>query len=157
MSREVTSSELECFPALDWTDIAPRITAPVRASLEKVLATRRGADLSTEESHALANCEGDDLLGLLVAADVSAARAGGEHRDVCREPQHQFHKHLLCGMQVLRLLPAGRARRARIFCRWRRVAQKTTEAWKIGATEVCIQGGLPRNLPKFTIATFCAR
>jgi FO synthase len=29
------------------------------------------------------------------------------------------------------------------------LAQKAVEAWQIGATEVCIQGGLPRNLPKF--------
>jgi 7,8-didemethyl-8-hydroxy-5-deazariboflavin synthase CofH subunit len=29
------------------------------------------------------------------------------------------------------------------------VAQKATEAWKIGATEVCIQGGLPHGLPPF--------
>jgi len=29
------------------------------------------------------------------------------------------------------------------------MAQKTIEAWQLGATEVCIQGGLPRDLPKF--------
>jgi FO synthase len=29
------------------------------------------------------------------------------------------------------------------------MAQKAVEAWDLGATEVCIQGGLPRDLPKF--------
>jgi FO synthase len=29
------------------------------------------------------------------------------------------------------------------------MARKAVEAWQLGATEVCIQGGLPRNLPKF--------
>jgi FO synthase len=29
------------------------------------------------------------------------------------------------------------------------MARKAQEAWDLGATEVCIQGGLPRDLPKF--------
>jgi FO synthase len=29
------------------------------------------------------------------------------------------------------------------------MARKAVEAWQLGATEVCIQGGLPRGLPKF--------
>ena len=29
------------------------------------------------------------------------------------------------------------------------MARKAVEAWELGATEVCIQGGLPRELPKF--------
>ena len=29
------------------------------------------------------------------------------------------------------------------------MARKAVEAWGLGATEVCIQGGLPRDLPKF--------
>jgi 7,8-didemethyl-8-hydroxy-5-deazariboflavin synthase CofH subunit len=35
------------------------------------------------------------------------------------------------------------------FLNLEQVAQKAVEAWQIGATEVCIQGGLPRELPRF--------
>ena len=77
MPRELTSSELETFPSLDWTDIAPRLKFALRTSLEKVLETQNGADLSLEESYALANSEGDDLLGLLVAANTLRAELAG--------------------------------------------------------------------------------
>jgi FO synthase len=35
------------------------------------------------------------------------------------------------------------------FLSLEQVAQKAAEAWQIGATEVCIQGGLPHGLPPF--------
>ncbi len=35
------------------------------------------------------------------------------------------------------------------FLTLEQMAQKAVEAWQLGATEVCIQGGLPRDLPKF--------
>jgi 7,8-didemethyl-8-hydroxy-5-deazariboflavin synthase CofH subunit len=35
------------------------------------------------------------------------------------------------------------------FLTLEQMAQKAVEAWRLGATEVCIQGGLPRDLPKF--------
>jgi len=77
MSRELTLSELESFPSLDWPDIAPRTTPSLRSSIERVLETQNGADLSLEASYALANSEGDDLLGLLVAANILRAELVG--------------------------------------------------------------------------------
>ena len=77
MFRELKPSELESFPALDWSDVAPRLTPALRSSLEKILETQSGADLSLEESYALANSEGDDLLGLLVAANMLRAELAG--------------------------------------------------------------------------------
>ena len=77
MLRELTISELESFPALEWSDIAARVTPARRSSLEKILETQNGADLSLEESYALANSEGDDLLGLLVAANLLRAELAG--------------------------------------------------------------------------------
>jgi hypothetical protein len=35
MHRELATSELESFPSLDWSDIAPRLTTPVRSSLRR--------------------------------------------------------------------------------------------------------------------------
>ena len=77
MPRELISSELESFPALEWTDVSPRMSFSMRAVVEKVLETQNGADLSLEESYALAACEGDDLLGLLVAANMLRAELTG--------------------------------------------------------------------------------
>ena len=77
MHRELATSELESFPSLDWSDIAPSLTTPVRSSLEKVLETQDGGDLSLQDSYTLANSGGDDLLGLLVAANLLRAELVG--------------------------------------------------------------------------------
>src|SRR5271167_686240 len=63
-------AELEQFPALTWEQIAPQASAPIRASLERVLEKQDGACLTEAERYLLANCDGKDLLALLVAADT---------------------------------------------------------------------------------------
>ena len=70
MLRALTNSELENFPSLAWPEIAPRMTCEARASLEQVLESQDGGVLSREQCLLLANAQGDDLLGLLVAADT---------------------------------------------------------------------------------------
>src|SRR5690348_15153832 len=60
---------LENFPSLEWCDIVPHLSSEIRSALERVLETQDGAALSRDQSLALANAEGNDLLGLLVAAD----------------------------------------------------------------------------------------
>src|SRR5438874_9597591 len=61
--------ELESFPLHDWHDVAPHLSPQIRSALEHVLEIQDGSVLSREQSLALANAEGDDLVGLLVAAD----------------------------------------------------------------------------------------
>ena len=46
------------------------MTPLVRGALERVLDSQDGSTLSREECLLLAQAEGDDLLGLLVAADA---------------------------------------------------------------------------------------
>ena len=70
MIRTLAQSELEDFPALEWSDIAPRISPETRAALDQVLESQDGGRLSREQCLLLANAEGDDLLGLLLAADT---------------------------------------------------------------------------------------
>ena len=41
-----------------WDDVSGRVSAPVRKSIEKVLASLDGGVLSREECLALANCDG---------------------------------------------------------------------------------------------------
>ena len=62
--------ELEQFPRLTWDDAGPAASFGIRSALERVLEKQDGACLRNEERYALANCEGADLLALLVAADT---------------------------------------------------------------------------------------
>ena len=64
------SSELEQFPALTWNELAPQASSTIRCALERTFETQDGACLTDEERYALANCDGPDLLALLVAADT---------------------------------------------------------------------------------------
>jgi FO synthase len=148
MSREVTRSELEAFPSLAWSDIAPRLTPRLRWSLEKVLETQNGADLSLDESYALAHSEGDDLLGLLVAANLLRAELAGNIVTYVVNRNINFTNICFVGCKFC-AFSRGPRESDTYFLTLEQMAQKAVEAWQLGATEVCIQGGLPRDLPQF--------
>ena len=148
MPRELTISELESFPSFDWSDIAPRLTPALRCSLEKVLETQNGADLSLEESYALANSEGDDLLGLLVAANLLRAELTGNLVTYVVNRNINFTNICFVGCKFC-AFSRGPREADTYFLTLEQMAQKAVEAWQLGATEVCIQGGLPHDLPKF--------
>src|SRR5579885_1590360 len=69
VARVLTESELLDFPSLEWADVAPRLDAQIRNTLESVMATLDGNNLTHEQCLRLAYAVDDDLLGLLVAAD----------------------------------------------------------------------------------------
>lgn len=148
MHRELSSSELENFYSLDWQEIAPRLTPLLRASLERVLTTQNGADLSLEDSHALAHAEGDDLLGLLVAANTLRAELAGNIVTYVVNRNINFTNICFVGCKFCAFSRGAREPDA-YFHTLDDMARKAVEAWELGATEVCIQGGLPRDLPKF--------
>lgn len=148
MASPLTPSELETFPSRDWSEIAPRMTSEIRTSLEKILETQNGADLSLDEAYALANCDGDDLLGLLVAANILRAELVGNIVTYIVNRNINFTNICFVGCKFCAFSRGPRESDA-YYLSLEEVAEKAREAWRIGATEVCIQGGLPRNLPKF--------
>jgi len=148
MAGEHISTQLECFPTLDWSEVAPRITPSLRVALEKVLETQRGADLSVDDSYALANCDGNDLLGLLVAANLLRRELAGNIVTYVVNRNINFTNICFVGCKFC-AFARGPREADTYFLTLEELAQKAVEAWQIGATEVCIQGGLPRNLPKF--------
>ena len=148
MHRELATSELETFPSLDWSDIAPSLTTPVRSSLEKVLETQDGGALSLQDSYTLANSGGDDLLGLLVAANLLRAELVGNIVTYVVNRNINFTNVCFVGCKFC-AFSRGPREADSYFHSLDDMARKATEAWELGATEVCIQGGLPRDLPKF--------
>ena len=148
MPRQLTSSELEAFPALEWSDVAPRLTAAVRSSLEQVLETQNGADLSLEESYALADSEGDDLLGLLVAANLLRSELVGNIVTYIVNRNINFTNICFVGCKFC-AFSRGPREADTYFLTLDQMAKKAVEAWELGSTEVCIQGGLPHGLPAF--------
>src|SRR5713226_2947945 len=142
------ASKLEQFPALTWDEIAPHASTAIRTALERVLETQDGACLSDEERYALANCEGADLLALLVAADTVRRDLVGNIVTYVVNRNINFTNICFVGCKFC-AFSRGPRESDTYFLDPRQVAEKAIQAWDIGATEVCIQGGLPRGLSPF--------
>ena len=148
MVRKLTDLELETFPSLDWTQIALQMTHATCAALDKVLGAQDGSVLSPEECLALANSKGDDLLGLLVAADLLRRELVGNLVTYVVNRNINFTNVCFVGCKFC-AFSRGPRESDSYFLSLEQVAQKAVEAWDLGAREVCIQGGLPHGLPPF--------
>ena len=148
MLRALTTSELESFPSLEWKEITPRMTPEARTALEQVLESQDGAVLSREQCLVLANAEGDDLLGLLVAADTMRRDLVGNLVTYVVNRNINFTNICFVGCKFC-AFSRGPRESDTYFLSLEQVARKAIEAWGLGATEVCIQGGLPRDLSPF--------
>jgi 7,8-didemethyl-8-hydroxy-5-deazariboflavin synthase CofH subunit len=148
MTRVLSRPELEDFPSLEWSDISPRMSRGPRASIERVMETLDGSVLTRQQSSLLANADGDDLLGLLVAADALRRELVGNIVTYVVNRNINFTNVCFVGCKFC-AFSRGPRESDTYFLSLEQVAQKATGAWKIGATEVCIQGGLPHGLPPF--------
>src|SRR6202008_1429478 len=107
-----------------------------------------GAVLSIEESYELANATGGDLLGLLVAANMLRAELAGNIVRYVVNRNINFTNICFVGCKFC-AFSRGPREADTYFLTLDEIGQRTKEAWDLGPPEVCIQGGLPRNLPKF--------
>ena len=148
MSRLLAQSELENFPSLEWADIEPRLSPDIRDALEGALTRQQGSTLSRQQSLALAYCEGVDLLGLLLAADQLRAELSGNLVTYVVNRNINFTNICFVGCKFC-AFSRGPREHDTYFLSPEQVADKAIQAWELGATEVCIQGGLPHGLPPF--------
>jgi FO synthase subunit 2 len=144
--RTCTNAELENFPQLDWLDIAPQMRPEFRATVERVLELQDGSALTREECSQLANAEGDDLLGFLVGADLLRNELAGNLVTYDVNRNINFTNICIVGCKFC-AFSRGPRESDTYFLDPQQVAEKAIQAWELGATEVCIQGGLPRGLP----------
>jgi len=148
VTRVLPDSELERFSAADWSLLAPIISPRVRTALELVLESQDGGVLSSEQCLALANAEGDDLLGLLVAADALRRDLAGNLVTYVVNRNINFTNVCFVGCKFC-AFSRGPRESDSYFHSLETMARKAVEARALGATEVCIQGGLPHGLPPF--------
>ena len=148
MARTLSQSELENFSSLEWVDIEPRLSPEIRECLGIALTTQQGSNLSRDQSLLLANCAGDDLLGLLVAANRLRAELCGNLVTYVVNRNINFTNICFVGCKFC-AFSRGPREHDTYFLSPEQVAQKAIQAWELGATEVCIQGGLPHGLPPF--------
>jgi 7,8-didemethyl-8-hydroxy-5-deazariboflavin synthase CofH subunit len=120
-------------------------SADVRELLE---AARNGAEFSFEQGLRLATAGGADLAALIVAADELRREAVGEAITYVVNRNINFTNVCFVGCSFCGFGRGPGAADAYSLSP-EDVARKAQEAWEQGATEVCIQGGLPRDLDGF--------
>jgi 7,8-didemethyl-8-hydroxy-5-deazariboflavin synthase CofH subunit len=148
LPREISISELENFPSLDWFDVASRVGPSVRHSLERIIERQNGNAVSLEAAYELAQAEGDDLLGLLAAANLLRAELCGSLVTYVVNRNINFTNICFVGCKFC-AFSRGPRESDTYFLEPDQVAHKAMQAHQLGATEVCIQGGLPHGLPPF--------
>ena len=148
MTFQLSNAELEDFTSLSWAQVAPRVGHKIRGLLERVLEIQDGAGLNRSDALALAHSKGDDLLGLLVAANLLRQQLVGDVVTYVVNRNINFTNVCFVGCKFCAFSRGPRESDA-YFLNFDEVAKKALEAWERGATEVCIQGGLPHGLPPF--------
>jgi 7,8-didemethyl-8-hydroxy-5-deazariboflavin synthase CofH subunit len=138
----------QTLQAARWSDVRERVSPPVRSALEKVLSSLDGGVLTRNQCRTLANCEADDLFGLVVAANEIRRHLVGEVISYVITRNINFTNICFVGCKFCAFSVGPRDQTA-YFLSLDQVKHKCREAEQWGATEVCIQGGLPRNLPPF--------
>src|SRR6202140_914253 len=133
--------------SLEWREIpwdralqtaSPKVAEP----LEKALA---GQDLGEEEGLTLANVEGDDLLALVKVADEIRRRVVGDRITYVVNRNLNFTNVCIVGCAFCGFSRGPDSPEA-YFHSTDTLIAKSLEAVERGATEVCIQGGLPKDL-----------
>lgn len=132
--------------------VAPNANAALAACSREVRdclnAARSGSELSFEQGLLLANAEGAALHALVAVADALRRETVGDTVTYVVNRNINFTNVCFVGCSF-----CGFARGAGAADAYSHsvedVVRKAREAWELGATEVCIQGGLPRDLNGF--------
>jgi len=118
------------------------------AVLECLEAIRAGDELTFDQGLLLANAQGDDLQALVTSADTLRSETVGDAITYVVNRNINFTNICFVGCSFCGFGKGPGAPDAYSLSA-DDVVRKAQEAWDTGATEVCIQGGLPRDLDGF--------
>lgn len=111
-------------------------------------AALEGKELSFEQGLRLAAAEGPELRALVTVADHLRQQTVGEAITYVVNRNINFTNVCFVGCSFCGFARGPQAADA-YFHSFEEVVRRAREAWDCGATEVCIQGGLPRDLDGF--------
>ena len=136
MLKLLHSRDIGCDDAISRA--RPEIAAILARALE-------GRELGFDDGVALGSVEGDDLLALVKTADELRRRTVGDAITYVVNRNLNFTNICFVGCAFCGFSRGPKAKDA-YFHSTETLLQKSREAVALGATEVCIQGGLPRDL-----------
>jgi len=134
-------------PAMNGNSPTPleASTAEVR---EILLAATSGAELTFEQGLVLATAEGAELAALVAVADQLRRDTVGDAITYVVNRNINFTNVCFVGCSFCGFGRGPGASDAYSLS-FEEVVRRAREAWDRGATEVCVQGGLPRDLDGF--------
>ena len=134
-----------------------RVGSPVRAALEKVLSSLDGSVLTRDECLLLANCSGDDLFGLVVAANELRRQLVGEVVSYVVTRNINFTNVCFVGCKFC-AFGVGPRHETAYFPVARRSRRRSVAKPSSGARPKSASRAVCRaTCRRFTTATFCAR
>jgi FO synthase len=140
--------DFDSLSSLTWTDVSAKASSDLRAALETVLESQDGGRLTREQCLRLADAGGDDLFALIVAADELRRALAGDVVTYVVNRNINFTNVCFVGCKFCAFSVSPRDEE-KYFLTPEEMARRAVEARERGATEVCIQGGLPRGLDPF--------
>ncbi len=115
---------------------------------EILLRAKEGGELSREEGLRLANCSADELPLFLKAADNIRKKVVGDNVTFVINRNINFTNICYVGCKFCAFSRSPKENDA-YFLSFDEIKEKTRHAKKEGATEVCVQGGLPLGMDGF--------
>jgi FO synthase len=125
-----------------WEQALSQATPDIARILARAL---EGAELGFDDGVTLGGVQGGDLLALVKVADEMRRRTVGEAITYVVNRNLNFTNICIVGCAFCGFSRGPKAKDA-YFHSTETLLQKSREAAALGATEVCIQGGLPRDL-----------
>jgi 7,8-didemethyl-8-hydroxy-5-deazariboflavin synthase CofH subunit len=125
--------------------LLPQIDTNIAETLGRALA---GSELSYEDGLALARTAGAEMEAFVLAADRVRQERSGDVVTYVVNRNINFTNVCFVGCRFCAFSRAPREGDA-YFLSLEDIGRRSREAWEIGAREVCVQGGLPRDLNPF--------
>lgn len=125
--------------------LLPTVAPHVAQVLERAMA---GHELSREDGLILANLTGSDVDALSAVADHVRREVKGDIVTYVVNRNINFTNVCFIGCKFCSFSTSARSENAYNLS-FEEIARRTVEAHELGATEVCVQGGLPRGLDPY--------
>jgi FO synthase len=125
--------------------LLPKIESEVARVLDRAL---NGEELDFDDGLRLARTTGDELEALIQVADQIRRERVGDVITYVVNRNINFTNVCFVGCRFCAFSRAPREKDA-YFHSFEEIQRRSIEAWELGAREVCVQGGLPRDLDPF--------
>jgi 7,8-didemethyl-8-hydroxy-5-deazariboflavin synthase CofH subunit len=133
---------LRCDEPYRLDALLPRIDPAIARTLDKAL---NGSELGFDDGLRLARTEGQEMEALVLAADRVRRERVGDVITYVVNRNINFTNVCFVGCRFCAFSRAPREKDA-YFHSFEEIGRRSIEAWERGAREVCVQGGLPRDL-----------